>query len=278
MEHANSTPSIADSIASQIDDDNSTLPIENTETTETPDSETSDVATTDNQTPEVEENFTVFNPNNLTPEMLTVYKKWQADYTQKRQSEKAEYNSLKEKLAQYEQSQGTHQEKVQDFNIAKNNGEIDPNMSFQDYSRLLIDKAKEELKADMSIEQQNEYLGNQETEFQNLDPRFPDGPAQDKILLNHINSELSALRDLYEQDHNGNIVGFDFIGETKKLIADYDNRFQQSNKDFINKQNNLIKGNSLNSKKANPNARNINTSTNGNMSLSEGISKAFENI
>jgi len=279
MEQANSTPSIADSIASQIGDDTSTLPIQNTETTETNGSETSDVATTDNQTLEAEETFTVFNPNNLTPELLQVYKGWQSDYTKTRQRERAELQEYKDRLNQYEQSNnGTQTEKVQDFNNAKSNGEIDPNMSFQDYSRLLIEKAKEEIKADMSVNQQNEYLENQETEFVNLDPRFPDGPGQDKILLNHINSELSALRDQYEQEHNGNVVGFDFIAETKKLIENYDSRFQQSNKDFINKQNELIKGNALNSKKANPNARNIGTSNSGSMSLSDGISKAFETI
>jgi len=275
MEQANSTPSIADTIASQMGDDTSTLPIQNTETTDTPVSETNDVATVDNQAPEAEESFTVFNPNNLTPELLQVYKEWQSDYTKTRQKEKAELQEYKDKLAQYEQSQGTHQEKVQDFNTAKSNGDIDPNMSFQEYSRLLIDKAKEEIKADMSVEQQNEYLENQETEFINLDPRFPDGPAQDKILLNHINSELDALRHQYEAEHNDNVVGFDFIGETKKLIADYDKRFQQSNKDFISKQNELIKGNALNSKKANPNAKSTNSSRMGNMSLSEGINKAF---
>jgi hypothetical protein len=274
MEQANSTPTISDVISSAMDDSSSTLPIQNDKPTDTPVAETNDVATVD--TPAVEEEkFTTFNPNNLTPELLDVYKKWQHDYTQTRQREKSELQTYKDKVAQYEQANnGTQAEKIDDFNTAKATGEIDPNMSFADYSRKLIDQAKEEFKNEFKTDQENEYIGNQEREFLTLDPRFQEGPALDKILLNHVASELSALRDNYEKE-NGTIIGFDFIGESKNLIGEYDGRINQSNKSFIQKQNELVKGKTNISNLKNPNAKNISGTSNGNMSFSDAFDDAF---
>lgn len=273
MEQANSTPTISDVISSAMDD--STLPIQNDEPTEDSVTETTDVATDDNPVVEEEEKFTTFNPNNLTPELLEVYKKWQHDYTQTRQREKSELQEYKDKIAQYEQSiNGTQAEKIDDFNTAKATGEIDPNMSFADYSRMLIDQAKEEFKNEFKVDQENEYIGNQEKEFITLDPRFQEGPALDKILLNHVASELSALRDNYENE-NGTIIGFDFVGEAKNLIAEYDGRTEQLNKSFVQKQNELVKGKTNISNLKNPNAKNISGTANGNMSFSDAFDDAF---
>jgi hypothetical protein len=275
MEQANSTPSMSDVISSAMDENDSTLPIENGETTETPTTETTDVATSDNPEVVEEETFTPFNPNNLTPELLDVYKKWQHDYTQTRQRERAELQDYKDKLAQYEQARnGTQSEKVEDFNNAKAAGEINPDMSFQEYSRMLIDQAKQEFKNEIKTDQENEYIGNQEKEFLTLDPRFSEGPSLDKILLNHVASELVNLRDSYEAE-NGTIIGFDFISKAKDLIAEYDSRIEQTNKSFIQKQNELVKGKTNLSNLKNPNAKNISGTSNGNMSFGDAFDEAY---
>lgn len=277
MQQANSTASIAEFIGSEMDKDDSSLQTQNEETPpETDVAKTTEVAPTEPVVTPEEESFTPFNPNDLTPEMLKVYKGWQADYTKTRQREKAELQEYKDKLTKFEQSpSGTQTEKVNDFNNAKANGEIDPNMSFQDYSRLLIDKAKEEFKSEFKTDQENEYLGNQEKEFLNIDPRFQEGPGLDKVLLNHVASELSILRNTYEEE-NGTIIGFDFIGQAKELIAGYDSRISESNQAFIKKQNELAKAKTLQSQKVNPNSRNTTGTPNGTMSIRDAIGKSFE--
>lgn len=280
MQQANSTASIADIVDSEMNkDDNSSLPIQNEKTTETVETKTPEVAPEVPVVTSEEESFTTFNPNDLTPELQNVYKKWQHDYTQTRQRERTEIAELKEKLTKFEQTGNennqTHDEKVNDFNNAKASGDIDPNMSFQDYSRLLIETAKKEIRDESKVEQENDYIGKQEEEFMSLDPRFQEGPALDKVLLNHVASELVQLRESYENE-NGTIIGFDFIGEAKNLIEGYDSRISQLNKDFIVKQNEAVKNKTIQSSRSNPNSRNNTGTPNASMSFNDAIDKAFE--
>ena len=224
-----------------------------------------------------EESFSTFNPNELTPEMQAVYKRWQGDYTRTRQAEKAHIKELEEKLSKFEkQPQGTSQTEINNsYETGIQNGQIDPKMSLADYTKLVKEQTKSEIREEIKTEQENTYIESQEREFFNLDTRFSEGPGQDKILLNYVAGELGAMRDKYESEH-GNVLGFDFIGNAKQLISEYDGRITQANKAFVAKQSEQAKANATKSSKAMPKTSNSAGSPSGKATLEEAFNVAWD--
>jgi hypothetical protein len=219
-----------------------------------------------------EENFTAFNPNNLTPEMQTVYKRWQADYTQKRQAEKAELKTLQEKVKQFEQPGNQPQTEISNsYQRDRANGSIDPGMTLEEYGKRL----KQDIMSEIQTGTENTYIESQEKQFFEVDPRFQEGPARDPVLLNYVLAEVGTMRDQYEAE-NGNVLGFDFVGQAKKLVETYDKRIEETNKAFVAKQSELAKSNASRSAKNTPNTTNHSGKSSGKKSIDDAFEAALE--
>lgn len=267
------TPSVEDIVSAEIDK-TETAPLEVKESKETPEETVKPEVQEAEQQPE--ENFTTFNPNDLTPEMQAVYKRWQGDYTRTRQTEKAHIKELEEKLAQFEKQAMPSQTEIDNsYQAGIQNGQIDPKMTLADYTQMVKEQTKNEIKAEIKTDQENSYIETQEREFFNLDPRFSEGPGQDKVLLNYVAGELGAMRDAYEAEHDGNVLGFDFVGNAKELIAKYDERVIQSNKAFVAKQSEQAKANASQSAKAMPRTSNSSGKPSGKVSFDDAFDTAW---
>lgn len=261
------TPDISQTIGEAFDSQSEPLQIESTETP--PETAPPEVQKVEQQP---EESFTTIDPTKLPPEMLAEYKRWQGDYTKKRQTEKAELKTLQEKLATYEQGNNHSNQITNDFNQAKQDGQIDPNMSISDYTKLI----KEDIKSEIKTDSENTYIETQEQAFYTLDPRLAESPGQDKMLLNYVAGELGSMRDQYEAEHQ-TILGFDFTGNAKKLIEQFDKRTVESNKAFVAKQSEMAKSNSAKSAQAFPKANSSSGKPSGKASFEDAASAAWDN-
>jgi hypothetical protein len=217
--------------------------------------------TTKVETQTEEESFTTFDPKTAPPELLGVYKQWQKDYTQKRQAEKEYIKGLEEKLSKFEQSGNQPQ-----FNNQTNQPKAN-----------IVENIISTVKKEIQIEQENSYIESNEKTFLSLDDRLdPNSPEHDEILLNYVAGKLSDMRDEYEAQHNGSVLGFDFSGNTKSLIAKYEEKISNANKAFLNQQSQNAKANAQKFSKANPTAKTSPSKPSGKMSLDEAFEKAAE--
>lgn len=219
-----------------------------------------------------EETFSTFNPNNLTPEMSQVYKRWQADYTQKRQTEKAELKTLQEKLTTFEQQGNQPQNEINaSFERDRANGTISPTTTLEEYGNRL----KADIKAELQADTENAYIDTQEKQFFEFDPRFQEGPAQDKVLLKYVLAEVGEMRDQYETEH-GNVLGFDFVGQAKKLVESYDKRIEETNKAFLARQSELAKSNAIKTAKTSPNTTSHSGKSSGKVTVDDAFDAAVQ--
>lgn len=265
------TPDIDNVINSAIEAD-STLKPESVET----DTQEVDTKVETPVEAEQEESFTTFDPKTAPPELLGVYKKWQQDYTQKRQTEKAYIKDLESKLSQFEQRTNQPQVKndiEESFNQGKQAGEINPNMSLADYTKYVINQAKKEI----ATENENSYIESNEKSFFNIDSRLdPNSPDHDEILLSFVAGKLTDLREEYEAQHNGSVLGFDFVSNGKSLIEKYEEKMAGAKKAFLEKQSLQAKSNSSKFAKQNPTAKSSSAKPSGKMSIDEAFDKAVE--
>lgn len=253
------TPNIDQVINSAMEEDNSTLQVTNEGKAEEPTNQ--EPTTTKVETQTEEESFTVFDPKTAPPELLGVYKQWQKDYTQKRQTEKEYIKGLEEKLSKFEQVGNQPQINTPNNQPQKN----------------VVDNIISTVKKEIQTEQENSYIESNEKNFFNLDSRLdPNSPDHDEILLNYVGGKLSDMRDEYEAQHNGSTLGFDFSGNTKSLIAKYEEKLASANKAFLNQQSQNAKNNSQKFAKTNPTAKTSPSKPSGKMNLDEAFDKAVE--
>jgi len=217
--------------------------------------------TTKVETQTEEESFTAFDPKTAPPELLGVYKQWQKDYTQKRQTEKEYIKGLEEKLSKFEQSGNQPQ-----FNNQNNQPKAN-----------VVENIISTVKKEILTEQENSYIESNEKNFFNLDSRLdPNSPDHDEILFNYVAGKLYDMRMEHEAQNNGSTLGFDFAGNAKSLIAKYEEKLTNSNKAFLNQQSQNAKANSQKFAKTNPTAKTSPSKPSGKMSLDEAFEKAAE--
>lgn len=171
-------------------------------------------------------------PDELKPTMEKIKKDWQSAYTKKRQAEKAEIDALKKQIETLQAQQGQTQPQGQ----------------------LTADQL---IEAKVQEVNENAYISAQEKAFLNLDPRFnEDSPEFDRRLYVSIQDSLTQAREKWEKE-NGTVLGFDFVGEAKKELQEWDNYLQTKNKAYIAAQDQMIKAQADKSKKVNAGATNV---------------------
>lgn len=195
--------------------------------------------------------------NELPEELKPIYKDWQKQYTLKRQAEKAYIAELEGKLAEKAKSELQTQEKQESV------------------PQGLTPKQLDEY---LDVREQNKYLETQERQFIALDDRLnEDSPEHDLWLYNGVIGELNKLRNTYEAK-NKTVIGFDFIGEAKKLIENYDEKLQKKGGEVIAKKTAQVKQVLERSKKENPRAKSLEGKTEKPMDIDNAIDAAFSKI
>lgn len=199
-----------------------------------------------------------------TPEELEeIYKNWQKSYTQTRQAEKAREKEMAEKLAQYEKtlSQFKAQEPEKPIN----------EMTVEELQQHFATKAQEIAKT----AQENSYIEAQEKSFYELDKRLDeDHPEHDPNLFYSVVGQVTKLRDQFESD-KGTVVGFDFVGEAKKVISAYDEAVKQKVQSYLKRNNETARGKVQESSKANPKSSSAKLKKAGGLDLEEAFEEAL---
>ena len=199
--------------------------------------------------------------NELPDDLKPIYRDWQKQYTQKRQAEKAHIAELEAKVKQLEQQP-----------------KADSQPLSPQQQKAVQGLTPEQLEEYLDIRDQNRYIENQERDFKTLDDRLiEDSPEYDPWLYNGIIGELSRQRDAYEAK-NKTIIGFDFIGEAKKLISKYDQKIKQQGGEFIKQKTEQSKAIMEKSKKENPKAKSLDGRTIKALDLDEAVDSAFARL
>ena len=208
---------------------------------------------------ESEETFTEkkLSFNELPDDLKPIYKDWQKQYTQKRQSEKAYIKELEEKLAKAETTEQPKQD--QDRSVPQG----------------LTPKQLDEY---LDIREQNSYIATQEKQFIDLDDRLSeDSPEYDNWLYNGVVGELTKARESYESK-NKTILGFDFVKEAKSLIKNYDEKLLKKGGEVIKEKTAMTRQVLERSKKENPRAKSLEGKTSKPMDIDSSIEAAFNKI
>jgi hypothetical protein len=206
---------------------------------------------------ETEETFTEkkLSFNELPDELKPIYKDWQKQYTQKRQSEKAYIKELEEKLAMKSEQPKQEQDKSVPQGLTPN-----------------------QLDEYLDIREQNSYIANQEKQFMALDDRLSeDSPEYDPWLYNGVIGELTKAREAYEAK-NKTIMGFDFVKEAKEKIKNYDEKLLKKGGEVIKEKTAKTRQVLEKSKKENPRAKSLEGKTSKPMDIDSSIDAAFNKL
>lgn len=196
-------------------------------------------------------------------ELDEIYKNWQRSYTQTRQAEKAREKEMADKLKEYEQRFNQLDERALEKPINE--------MTVEELQQHFAQKAKEIAKT----AEENSYIDAQEKSFFQLDKRLnEDHPEHDPNLFYSVVGQVTKLRDQYEAD-NKTVVGFDFVGEAKKVITAYDETLKQKVQSYLKRNNETARGKVSQSSKANPKSSSAKLRKAGGLDLEEAFEEAL---
>lgn len=174
-----------------------------------------------------------------TPEELErIYDEWQKKYTQTRQREAAELKEYRQKAQEMEsrlkqlESAGNQIEspQLQDEKDAVQQQFDLGNLSVQEYTQKMRELLREDAREVARSEFENLRKQDKEETYQQsaleyfntADNRFNENsPTFDQKMRNVVASQMADLLDEHMKKH-GTSLGFDYKGETDKLIREYD--------------------------------------------------------
>jgi len=246
---------------------------EEEESTETADS----VAEKDAETKEIQEDsnsdskewkFSDIDPKTLPPELQDTYHNLNRGYTQGMQKKSEEIKQLRAELEQLKNQEPEQPTYKRRENVQKDFSQMTP-YEFANYMR-------QQNKDDMKIDRENQYIETAEREFFAVDERLnSDSPTYDKFLLSSIVDQLGDLRHQFEQA-NQTIIGFDYRGETQRLIKEYDEAMAKKYKTFVATKQKQARQQSQKLAKSNLKSSSSQASKSRNMTVAEAAEKAFD--
>jgi len=217
----------------------------------------------DKAEPEAEETF-VEKPDlsgKSSDEMDKIYKDWQKTYTQKRQVEKEEVRTLKERLADLEAKAPKNEKPIEQ-------------MSPQEFREYTLSQARRQVES----ERDNSYIESQEKTFYELDQRLDeDNPTFDEALFYSTVGKLTKEREAFEAE-NGSVFGFDFVGKAKGLIKAYDEAVKLKVQSYLTKNNEKARSKVNQSSKANPKANSASLKKAGGLDLDDAFKEALNEV
>lgn len=203
--------------------------------------------------------------NELPEEMKAIYKNWQKQYTTKREAERAEIKALKAELEETKKSQAQEPKTAtQQLN--------------QQEQRDTRGMTQEQLDKYLDQREEQRYLKSQETQFFKLDSRLnSESPDFDPYLYGGITEQVIRERDAFDKE-NGTFIGFDFVGRSKELIKQYDQKLKQKGQEAIKEKTQKSQAFMDKSRKENIKAKSLTGKTNKPLDLDEAVDKAFSNL
>lgn len=205
-----------------------------------------------------EETFSKIDPSSLSPELQQVYKSLQADYTRKTQE-------LAKMRKEIEVPKVEPIEQPQEIDIN--------NLSPEEYVEYVKGKALEAVKE----QRESDLKSSAQVEYQNLDPRLNsnDNESYDPIADNYVASKLDQLATEHIEKY-GTFEGFDYKGEGKKVLTEWDNYQQKLFQSFLGKQKLMAKQASDKSLPKTPVTSQAKTVSQGKVSLKTAMEEAFD--
>lgn len=205
---------------------------------------------------EAEEKFTKVNPNELSPELQSIYKSLQADYTKKRQIESERVRRLEEELE----------------NIKKSTSEVKETPEGEEETPEQVAKRV------FRETQEEEFDRTAKMEYPKIDPRLDEGkPVEyDEILDEWVRANLTSQLESYVEE-NGTNLGFDYKGISKELISKFDTYLTNLKKAYLSKETSRAKEQAGKLQKQSPSISAApSTKAFKKMNLNDAIESAFD--
>lgn len=201
-----------------------------------------------------------FDPEKLPDELKPLYKNLMKGFTQGRQKDREELNTLREEL-----------KALQTKDETTVNPEETKNLTPEEY----IDKVVKEKVTQEKVSSFREQALN---DYDSLDPRLhkaEDNQDYDSIMDSAIGSQLDKLLEEHVQE-NGSELGFDYKSHAKDLIGKWDGYVKKQIDSYLGKQREMAKKQERSFTRSNPKGGTAVTKPSGNMSLEQAISAAIK--
>lgn len=247
------TLTLEESFAKATEAKDSTLKEETTNEVETPVEETkeADEATPEDLETKSETELERIDPEKLPPELKSVYKDLMKGFTQGRQKDSERAKAAEERVAKMEKELAELRQGRPSEPQSPQSPQFKTVEEYYDY--LATKKVEEKLREEKINSYREQALNDYEATDERL--RRPkegeDNPAYDEFMDVSVSGKLDE-RLAEHVAQNGSELGFDHKGETKKLIAQWEEWMQGRIKSYIDKQNQLVKGKVGSSKAINP--------------------------
>lgn len=204
-----------------------------------------------------QDSFTKLDPNSLPDEVKPFYKSLVSDYTKKRQAESQVIKDLRAELEALKTSQPNPVSESQ-------SGEVDPIEQFKEVATKVFTEQQEAI-----------WDKTAQTEYPNLDDRLNENsPMYDEYMDTFTREKLTNALDEYIEA-NGTKIGFDYKSQVREIAAKWDEYLINSNKAYIQRQNEIVKQNSDKAKRLTPTTNNAPTKPTGNLGIEDAILSAF---
>lgn len=203
-----------------------------------------------------EEKFTKVNPNDLSPELQSIYKSLQADYTKKRQEESSRVKRLEAELENLKKgTEGT-----------------------ESIPEGMEETPEQVAKRVFRETQETEFDRVAKLEYPTIDPRLDEGkPVEyDSILDEWVRSNLTSRLEDYVEE-NGTNLGFDYKGISKELISKFDSYLTNLKQAYLLKETSRAKEQAGKLQKQSPSISSApSTKAFKKMNLNDAIESAFD--
>lgn len=219
-----------------------------------------------------------------TPEQLEqTYEAWQKAYTAKRQKETQELKEYQAKLAELEQKLATQPQGGQPVEqraaMAQEQVELG-NMTVPQYTEyikeLSKEAAREEYKALMSEEREQQLASKAVEQFQSADPRLNEhNPEFAEGFRDEVRREIADLLDKHLAD-TGSYQGFDSLTLAKQIVERKDRELDESIKKRTLQSTQAAKMREAKAQKASVRGSTANSASLGGNSIRDILSEAVD--
>lgn len=272
------TLTLEESFAKATGQADSTLKEETTDEVETPVEETKEAETATPETLETksETELERIDPEKLPPELKSVYKDLMKGFTQGRQKDSERAKAAEDRAKELE-------ERLAKIESGLNPSQDPQTPQFKTAEEYYAYQAEMKVKEALQSEKINSYREQALNDYEAADERLrrpsegKENPAYDEFMDVSISGKLDELLAEHVAK-TGSELGFDHKGETQRLIKVWEDSLQGRIKSYVEKQNQLIKSKTGESRVLNPKTSSAKAEPAKKMSLSEAMEAAHEKL
>lgn len=272
------TLTLEESFAKATGQADSTLKEETTNEVETPVVETKEAVEATPETLETksETELERIDPEKLPPELKSVYKDLMKGFTQGRQKDSERAKAAEERVAKMEAE-------LAELRQGNPSPQAPQTPQFKNAEEYYAYQAEIKVKEALQGEKVNTYREQALNDYEAADERLrrpsegKENPAYDEFMDVSVSGKLDELLAEHVAK-TGSELGFDHKGETQRLIKVWEDALQGRIKSYVEKQNQLIKGKTGESRVLNPKTSSAKAEPAKKMSLSEAMEAAHEKL